>query len=521
MRTMPSLSPAARVGLLSALVLSSCSSHEKGTRHEDEPVLTEDDASFELPDATARIADENEDASSLDSVSSPLPDAQIDAQADEDASDAMVDATMNGPDGGALGADGGSERPPRCLTEKVDLLFMIDNSGSMAEEQRKLGAVLPQLINVLTTGNRNGLPSAAGQPTDFPAARSIHIGVVSSDLGIAGITGQQSCGEVSFDATAPDPSNPAVRSVPINAVRLDKPRGDDGVLNTSVAVALAGIWARPAGSTFTTPVALVVPAAPECANVSLPAGRRYVEYEAGVSNRAAVVQEFSCIAKLGKNGCGIEQQLESMLKAVTPQSSPLLFAGATTGQGNPSGANQGFLRDDAVLAIVNISDEDDCSVPDVPSSRELYNGGSATITEDINIRCGLSKYASLLQPTMRYVDGLRTLKNSADNRVIFANIVGAPLGNTLMGRADLDALLARPEMQFTPRPISGTTLYEPTPACVSSADGSAAPGRRFVEIARELDRDGIVGSICQDSYADVITRVGERVARHLGVTCTP
>src|SRR5688572_2442730 len=39
---------------------------------------------------------------------------------------------------------------PQTGVDKVDLLFMIDNSGSMAEEQKKLAAVLPDLVTVLT-----------------------------------------------------------------------------------------------------------------------------------------------------------------------------------------------------------------------------------------------------------------------------------------------------------------------------------------------------------------------------------
>src|SRR5262245_43256608 len=39
--------------------------------------------------------------------------------------------------------------------DKIDLLFMVDNSGSMKEEQDALRAELPKLITVLTTGDRD------------------------------------------------------------------------------------------------------------------------------------------------------------------------------------------------------------------------------------------------------------------------------------------------------------------------------------------------------------------------------
>ncbi|MFM2418858.1 MAG: hypothetical protein RL385_3581, partial [Pseudomonadota bacterium] len=36
--------------------------------------------------------------------------------------------------------------------DKVDMLFMIDNSGSMAQEQARLGGQLADLVGVLTSG---------------------------------------------------------------------------------------------------------------------------------------------------------------------------------------------------------------------------------------------------------------------------------------------------------------------------------------------------------------------------------
>ena len=44
--------------------------------------------------------------------------------------------------------------------DKVDLLFMVDNSNSMAEEQGLLATQFPTMINILTTGdfNQNARP---------------------------------------------------------------------------------------------------------------------------------------------------------------------------------------------------------------------------------------------------------------------------------------------------------------------------------------------------------------------------
>lgn len=85
--------------------------------------------------------------------------------------------------------------------------------------------------------------------------------------------------------------------------------------------------------------------------VSPPAGSFIVDVEQG-DDRArnfpddqSLADTFACIARLGTTGCGFEQPLESMRRALNGS--------------NPG--NAGFLREDAYLAIIFITDEDDCS----------------------------------------------------------------------------------------------------------------------------------------------------------------
>jgi len=83
---------------------------------------------------------------------------------------------------------------------KVDLLFMIDNSASMGDKQAYLSAAIPDLVTRLVTPNcidpSNGsvvgtsTPSANGTATcpdgsqpEFPAVHDLHVGIVSSSLG--------------------------------------------------------------------------------------------------------------------------------------------------------------------------------------------------------------------------------------------------------------------------------------------------------------------------------------------------
>jgi len=427
---------------------------------------------------------------------------------------------------GPCTVSGVSLEVPQSGVDKVDLLFMIDNSGSMAEEQKKLAAVLPGLVTVLTTGFRQP-PTMPGQKPDFPPVKSLHIGVVSSDMGVNLAPAADSCGAASFNPVAPDPSNPAVRTnPPINGERIStKVFGDDGQMNISTAVAVAGISARPPETPFTTPVSVVVPPDPSCGTgPQLNPGQRFIDFTAGVSDANAVAKQFGCIAKLGKNGCGLEQQLESALKAVTPSTSTVtpFFSRGTKGHGDND--NRGFLREDAILAVILVTDEEDCSIPD--ESSELFNAGSKTFTEDINIRCGLDKYQGNLHPVERYINGFKSLKPAAyaNERIIFAGIVGIPLNPqkpTFSGKDELDALLALEAMKFVPENIPNSMNLRPRPACASVSDGTASPARRMVQVAKGFNENGVVTSICADEYASALKVIIQKIADQLTGACLP
>jgi hypothetical protein len=414
--------------------------------------------------------------------------------------------------GGSTPRDTGAKTCAEPGPLPVDLLFMIDNSGSMAEEQRKLAAVLPNLVAELATGNLDGSRKPAGTKTDFAPVQSLHIGVVTSDMGINGAPAQNSCGDRSFLPTEHDSRT--------STLRVNKPVGDDGILQTDIAVAVDGVWG-PDRNTGT--VINYLPADPSCSGITFPPNARFVDFSAG-GDAAAAAQRFSCVVKRGRNGCGLEQQLEAVLKALTPPDSNIKFtAQSPNGHGNAknpanqSGFNQAFLRDDAILAVVVVSDEEDCSIPD--QSRGIFDGTNASIPGGINVRCGLKQNAALLHSSARYVEGLKALKPDAyRDRVIFAGVVGVPLasmtGAEVHSGADaLDGLLARPDMQFMTRRNPANTDDEAIPTCVSAAgDGSAAPGRRYLEVAKGFEEHGLVASICEDGYGSVLRALSKMIA---------
>src|SRR5262249_36003064 len=74
---------------------------------------------------------------------------------------------------------------------------------------------------------------------------------------------------------------------------------------------------------------------------------------------------FACIANLGDHGCGFEHQLRSIVRALNAD-----------GEGLPSG-NTDFLRPSARLAIIMVTNEDDCSAPSIT---DLFDPSSTSMS---------------------------------------------------------------------------------------------------------------------------------------------
>jgi hypothetical protein len=142
---------------------------------------------------------------------------------------------------------------PVQLNRDLDLLFMIDNSGSMEEEQSALTANFPAFTNVLQT-IEGGLPN-------------IHLAVVSSDVG-AGPSGIGGC----------DGS------------------GDNGQFQTSTAVT----------GNFINDVAADPPGSGNCPG----------DPDRDCNYDGTLATAFADMATLGTGGCGFEQHFESVRRAL-------------------------------------------------------------------------------------------------------------------------------------------------------------------------------------------------------------
>lgn len=389
--------------------------------------------------------------------------------------------------------DAGNE----CIVNKaakferpVDLLFVMDDSGSMREEQAALRGQMSRLIQAFSSGDLNDDGVA-----EHPAVADLHIGVVSTDLGLPDVEDRDGLGCGS------------------EAARY----GDDGALLTGTDPSLEEC-------------ARTLPAAPFLSWA--PSGDAAKD-EAGLR---AVVDDAACLASLGTQGCGFEQQLEASLKALWPSDNRVgdqvvnldrAFYDDTPGQAGPAGLNAGFLRNtpgnESVIVVVMLTDENDCSsfdmshfTPDqfLPASDPLKGVG-------LNLRC--LHAPENLHAVSRYIDGLKALRGGREDLVVFAAVAGVPtdLIDVTVDLADAaarddyyDTMLADERMQEVEDPETLTGNPNLKPACsrmTTDVLQKAYPARRIVEVARGFGRNGLVESICQDDFTAIADHLLERV----------
>lgn len=192
-------------------------------------------------------------------------------------------------------------------------------------------------------------------------------------------------------------------------------------------------------------------------------------------------EDLGCIATLGTEGCGLEQQLESSLVALTARAAP-------------GGSNEGFLRDHSLLVVVYIFDEDDCSA----QNDDIFDP-SIDRYGPMSVRCMLNP--ETLHPVERYRDTFIGLRNGDEDRVVVAAIVGAPVDGSWNPGEPLDDLR---ELQR----VNPANPNERLPTCYTGR-GLAYPPVRFVELVYAFGLNGFLGSICLEDW----TRTFEDLAR--------
>jgi hypothetical protein len=321
---------------------------------------------------------------------------------------------------------------------KIDLLFVVDDSASMVEEQASLAANFPRFMAAL---EKTGAPD-------------LHIGVITTDMGAGGID-QDKCQGV----------------------------GD------------AGRFQIQAGC-------------PVSAD-----GPRFLRIDAAGNKNftGTLADTFACVALVGKEGCGYEHQLQSLRYALSD---------------NNPGFRE-FLRPEAHLGIVVISDEDDCSAD---FDATLFN--EARAGQNPNLRCATAGHAcggtkvpatamtaplasctaapqattdperkSSLINVATFVDHVKAQK-APGRRTIVAGIFG------YSKNADTKSYTIGP----------GNGGLDLMPICATGA-GKAAPAIRLKAFVDAFGGDGSWHDICGADLSEAMKEIGDAINVRINDTC--
>lgn len=317
-------------------------------------------------------------------------------------------------------------------TDKLDVLFVIDTSTSMMAEQAALIDAAGQQFLAQLEGDLGGPPD-------------VHVAFISTDV-----------------STAP---------LQVAGCQLGEARDGRFLIGQPEPV----------------------PACPI-------AGQYLIDVDDGLGGRTtnysgSFIDAFTCAANLGSFGCGFEQPLEAMRKALDGR--------------YPEHA--GFLRDDALLLVVFVTDEDDCSAIDVNLFGEPTAGVAHPLGPLTSFRCfefGVvcdpddprtlggktgcesREDSAYVTPIAQYADFLRTLKPDPA-MVMLAGIYG-PVG----------------PVAVVPDP--NNAAYPSLQATCSAPETSveATPPVRLVQLADQFFSSRFVfASLCESAMSERLYKV--------------
>lgn len=330
----------------------------------------------------------------------------------------------------------------------LDLLFVIDDSNSMTDKQASLKAAFPMLVAQLSSVT-GGVPN-------------LHLGVISSDMGTKGSA-----------VTAPGPNIGQIGNGGCSGA------GKNGVLQTT-GVALAN-------------------------------GDKFVKLErSGTKNFTGTLEDtFSQMASLGGGGCGFEQDLHALRRALEP------------------GVNPNFLRDSANLAVVVLTDEDDCSIldPVVFGQGEAVYGPLQSFrcfrfgvecapdtVNEVGVKAGCKPRAAstVVEDIAPFKQALLAAKGGDARKVSFGVFAGT------------SALPIEVELRTIPG--NGAMVNAVKHSCeypTTTGTAVADPPIRLQALATSIGANATVTSVCANDLTPAAIEIGQGIKRLIGDSCLP
>lgn len=373
---------------------------------------------------------------------------------------------------------------------KVDILFVIDDSGSMGEEQGALAANFSALVEQLES---------------LEVGADYRIGITTTD--------NPSCDHDDTELGALK-----MRTCLSHIGDFVSPTGDDRrdeACRSQCPAELEGLAPVPTALQDGGPLA----------------PRPWLErndISSNVPEGVTTAQALACWGPQGLMGCGYEAPLEAVLAA---------FAHSEDDD-DPAA---GFLRDDALLQVVIVTDEVDCSIApggeaafDPDGSRTLWGnfpgdrapsavcwraGMACQTLPDGRTECVPADIDSegrpttpddaVLFPVSRYIEALQELDarkrahmGTDDAQVLLSVIAGVPQG---WDGAPLDY-----------GPGDDQDFYDNfgVGAGCRSDMGEAVPAARILSVAGELGEANVF-SICDGDYRPALQAIGGRLVEQL------
>lgn len=378
----------------------------------------------------------------------------------------------------------------------VDILWVVDNSPTMVRWQNALAANFDRFITGLTTCQGTG---AAGDVCDFESKRcrvsggpcnppDYHIGVISTDMRSSADQGRLRPVGLCVPSRGATPANGSYRYCQAsNADCQHDPQipGSDPA-NGTCDMGRSITYVNP-----TTPSAH------------------------GAFGRAV---------RVGISGTGHEEGIQAAAAAVGRDTD------RATGQWKPAPReNDGFLRPDASLFMIFVTDEDDKSFgelsyfyrafetlkgagnegmvsisaivgdPDIDGPEGTITGGcpaQAPIAEPGTRYIGLAMYSRGLSSELRTCDGKRLLCQSGERcEVAVPGVPGLCVPTTCNTDQDCG--------NFKCGPNDDT-------GCIACQAGSCSLQPQY--LSELLEQNGIFGSICNEDYGPVLDALGFEAA---------
>jgi len=389
----------------------------------------------------------------------------------------------------------------------LDLVFMVDNSPSMAPKVTKMNAQFPKLLEALKDPNDGTLPD-------------LRVAVINSDLGTGGAYNNNSCA----GKTLPD-GTPSIF-------------GDLGRFQ---------MLKEPTNCTFND-------------------GALFLEYKSGlpVNYTGDINKVFACLASnLGTMGCGEEHVLQAFEFALAAKGvgneaqQEAFFSGRANAylglvflsdEDDCSAATNDRLFGDlpdlrgesaslrcATRAHMcggrNLT-ETPPGYPTTEAYTHLFKECEARIGDECSLEEDTSQPTSCnpLRNVHTFANEMKGLKQDPDNQILVAGIFGWPL-------TDEDYEKAEYKIAKVPNPntadIQHPEVFDYWPICydpdhpapkdgsfdVEAAGWGATGGLRNAAFVDSFGENGLKFSICQRDFSDSMRKIGDAIAKKLQNLC--